>query len=451
MATYHANNSRTGYSTGSSINTANVSNLFQKWHIAVSAPISDQPIVDNGVVYWGDWSGHMHATSVSGKPLWSTFLGTASNPAACPYHLATQGIVSSPTVGTLNGRNLVWVGGGAGQLVALNASTGAIVWSTRLGKPPEYVTWTSPALYNGSIYEGVASFNDCPDIDGTFDRVDAATGAIQAVYHPRVPTGCVGVGIWSSPAPDPTNNSIYVSTGPAYQKSDLNKGCAAPDQDAILQLDPITLALKSIWQVPPSQQVFDGDFGASPMLFSATIDGTSHQLVGAENKNGIYYALDRDDLEAGPVWSYTAENATTIASKPCGGVNTISSSAWAGPGSAVVVAGIALKGSSCIGTLGALDPGTGQSEWQVPLQGAVLGAVTEAPGLVAVGAGSRVDVLSSATGKLLFSYKERAKAIKKGGIYGAPVGWFWGPLSIAGNSLYASNQDGHLRAFSLSS
>lgn len=57
-------------------------------------------------------------------------------------------------------------------------------------------------------------------------------------------------------------------------------------------------------------------------------------------------------------------------------------------------------------------------------------------------------MLSSLTGKLLFSYTEREGRGTSKGIFGAPVGWFWGPPTIAGNALYASNQDGHLRAFS---
>src|ERR1700722_413183 len=244
LSTYHANNSRTGYSTGSSITAANASTLSQKWRLSVTAPISDQSIVDNGVIYWGDWRGKMHATSLSGGSLWSTPLGTASKPASCPFHLATQGIVSSATVGTIHGHNLVWVGGGAGQLVALNASTGKVVWSTRLGTPPEYVTWTSPALYHGSIYEGVASWNDCPVVNGSFDRVNATTGAIQAVTHLSQTANCIGPGIWSSPAVDSTSNSIYVSTSNANVRSNLSDTCESPDQDAILQLDATTLAVK---------------------------------------------------------------------------------------------------------------------------------------------------------------------------------------------------------------
>jgi polyvinyl alcohol dehydrogenase (cytochrome) len=448
LATYHADNSRTGYSTNASITPADAPSLSQKWHVAVGAPISDQAIVDDGVIYWGDWTGHMHATDLSGGADWSTALGTASKPAGCPFKLATQGIVSSATVGTIDGQNLVWVGGGAGQLVALNASTGRVVWSTPLGAAPEYVTWTSPALFDGSIYEGVASFNDCPVVNGSFDRVDAATGAIQAISHLAQTANCIGPGIWSSPAIDPSNNSVYVSTSNANLRSNLSATCQSPDQEAVLQLDATTLAVKSVWAVPVSQQAADSDFGASPMIFNAPINGASTPLVGLENKNGIYYALNRDDLAAGPVWSYVAENSAALNSSTCEDVNTISSSAWAGPGAPVMVAGIARSGSSCIGTLAALNPSTGQPEWTVPLHGPVLGAVTEVPGLVVVGAGSEVEVVSSSNGATLFTYAE-APEVKHGkALYGAPVDWFWGPPTIVGNALYAANQDGTFRAFS---
>jgi len=453
LATYHGDDARTGYTVDSSITASNASQLAQRWSIAVSASLSDQPIVDDGVVYWGDWNGEMHATTVSGKALWSTFIGTAPKPKVCPYKLATQGVVSTPTVGTIHSQNVVWVGGGAGQVLALNASTGAIVWSTLLGTPPEHEVWSSPLLYNGSIYIGVASWNDCPVVNGAFFRVDAATGAIQAVTHLDQSPKCIGPGVWSSASVDPTTNSVYVTTSNANLKSNPSATCQTPEQEAILKLNAKTLATQSVWALPESQQVGDSDFGASPMLFSAPIGGVQEQLVGAENKNGVYYALDRTNLGAGPVWSYTAENATLdqgagSITDACVDVNTISSSAWTGPSSPVVVAGLAQSGRSCIGTLAALNPSTGQVEWQTPLQGDIEGAVTEAPGIVAVGAGPTVDLLSSATGKVLFSYTEANKSPPKGVIYGAPTGEFWAPPTIAGKTLYAANQDGHLRAFS---
>jgi outer membrane protein assembly factor BamB len=189
------------------------------------------------------------------------------------------------------------------------------------------------------------------------------------------------------------------------------------------------------------------------MLFSATIGGVNRQLVGVVNKNGVYYVFDRTNLAAGPVWSYTAEAASLAEAagsltSACVDVNTISTSAWAGPGSPVMVAGLAQKGRSCIGTLAALNSSTGQVEWQTPLPGSIEGAVTEVPGIVAVGAGPTVVLLSSASGQVLFSYREAKPRTPKGVLYGAPTGEFWAPPTIAGNTLYVANQDGSLRAFS---
>ncbi len=448
-ATYDGSNSRTGYTTDTSITPANVGGLTQRWRISVSAPISGQPIVNDGVVYWGDWNGNMHATSLSsGKALWSTSLGRTSKPPGCIYGLATLGVASTATVGTLNGRRVLWVGGGAGQLVALNASNGSIIWRTQLRTEPGDSIWSSPALYKGSIYVGVASFQGCPDHFGRIVRVNAATGALQKAinFASLLPAKCQGPGAWSSPSVDPTQNSVFIDTS--------NDLCESRYQDAILELDPSTLAMKSIWQVPENQHPADSDMGASPMLFTATIDGVQRQLVGAENKNGVYYVLDRNNLAAGPVWQYQVESPATFSvglsvfSQNCN--NTISTSSWAGNGSPIMVAGVSLNasGKGCIGTMTALNPATGQAIWRVSLEGGIEGAVTQIPGLVVVGAGRDFDVLSSTTGTTLFSYTEPPlKNRKDTGLFGAPTYWFWAPPTVSGNTILVANQDGTLRAF----
>ena len=110
-----------------------------------------------------------------------------------------------------------------------------------------------------------------------------------------------------------------MGTGPTYQKSNLSKPCFTPDEQAIIQLNPSTLSLKSRWALPKTQAGFDLDFGATPTLFSATTaNGVSEPLVGAENKNGVYYAFDRQDLSAGPVWVYQAETTAVLNGTPCG-------------------------------------------------------------------------------------------------------------------------------------
>ena len=127
--------------------------------------------------------------------------------------------------------------------------------------------------------------------------------------------------------------------------------------------------------------------------------------------------------------------------------NTLSTSGWAGANAPVVVAGVSLSGSTCIGTITALDPATGQLEWQVPLSGGIEGAVTEVPGLVLVGAGRDFDVLSSSNGATLFSFTEPLPTSGDTGLYGAPKYWFWGPPTVSGSTVLVANQDGNLRAF----
>jgi outer membrane protein assembly factor BamB len=440
--TYHGNVSRTGYTNDTLINAQNAAELHQTWHASASAPISAQPIVDDGVVYWGDWKGFMHATTLSGKALWSTSLGITPKPPGCPFNLAAQGILSTPTIGMIGGRRVLWVGGGHAQMVALNASSGKIVWQTPLGTEPGSSIWSSPAYYDGSIYAGLASFQGCPQEFGRIVRLNAATGAPQAAlnFQSIVPAKCHGPGMWSSPAIDPAEGAVFIGTS--------NDICHSQYQDAIAKLNASTLDITSIWQVPPSQHPPDSDFGASPMLFSADIGGVNRQLVGAVNKNGVYYALDRGNLAAGPVWTYTAAKATALASQACGNIDAISSSTWAGPASPVMVAGLAERGSKCIGTVAALNPSNGQTEWQTPLPGSVEGALTEVPGIVAVGAGPTVELLSSSTGRVLFSFRESTKPPPKGVIFGAPAGEFWAPPTIAGNTLYMANEDGSFRAWS---
>ena len=439
--TYHGNLARTGYTTNTSINGQNAAQLLQSWHVSATASTSAQPIVDGGNVFWGDWNGFIHATTVAGKALWSRSLGTTPRPPGCIYNLARQGILSTPTMGTIGRRRVLWAGGGRGQMVALNASNGQIIWQTDLRTGPGSSIWSSPAYYDGSIYVGLASFQGCPPVFGKVVRLNAATGAIQATlnFSSLVPAKCRELGVWSSPAVDPAENAIFIGTS--------NDFCGSRLQDAILKLNASNLRISSLWQVPASQHPADSDFGATPMLFTATIGARTCQLVGAVNKNGVYYVLDRDDLAAGPVWTYSAESAKTLASRGCGGVNTISSSAWAGAGSPVMVAGLSASGSSCMGSLAAINPSTGQPEWQISLPGSVEGAVTEVPGVVAVGAGSTVDLIASSSGQVLFSFTEPSKRVPKGLYFGAPTGEFWAPPTIVGNSLYVANQDGSFRAF----
>ena len=71
----------------------------------------------------------------------------------------------------------------ARQMVALDVSSGKVVWQTPLGTEPGSSIWSSPAYYKGSIYVGLASFQGCPQEFGRIVRLNAATGALQAALN----------------------------------------------------------------------------------------------------------------------------------------------------------------------------------------------------------------------------------------------------------------------------
>src|SRR6266571_4850727 len=197
-------------------------------------------------------------------------------------------------------RFMVYVTAADGYLYALNAADGALKWRSVVAIPSttvnDYYNWGSPTVVNGRIYMGVSSECDSPLVMGGLKAYDQATGKLLAFYQTN-PGGSTGPSIWSSAAGRPSATSVYVTTG---------NGPAGSDAISVVRLDAATLAKRGSWQVPNSEHGSDSDFGGSPTFFSATLAGVYTPLVGACNKNGVYYALRRGNLAAGPVWSFMA-------------------------------------------------------------------------------------------------------------------------------------------------
>jgi len=436
--TYLNGISRSGFNSAeTSITATTASSLELMWSVqstgCTGSPadsptvISNQPIVVNelGSVFWGSWDGCEHATSLSGAPIWATYIGENNAPNCDP---SPVGVASTATYAIIDGGQtpVVLVGGGNANFYALNAETGAVVWETSLGTPPNVFIWSSPALYDGSVYIGVSSFGDCPLVQGKLVQLNANNGAVQHVFD-VVPNGCVGGSIWSSPTINSAAGTIYVTTGNGGK---CNK--AEPYGYAIVELSASTLAVLGHWQVPKSQRVGDSDFGSSPTLFQAKVGGITKEYVGASNKNGFYYAWEQGDLGAGPVWKLRV--ATGGSCPQCGG-GSISPSAW--DGSSVYAAGgnTAINSVSCQGSLRSLNPATGKPNWNLCVAGGpVLGPVTGVPGVLVIGAGTELMAVSSATGAILWSFTT-----------GGSV--FYGGASISDGVLYIGDTGGNLYAF----
>ena len=148
-------------------------------------------------------------------------------------------------------------------------------------------------LANNNIYIATASFGDCPLTRDNMVESTPTPGPSSTRTRPWPPV------VWAAdqrlPAADPADGSVYVTIGTL-----LTAGCTGgePLSEAIVKFSS-SLSLLSSWQIPADQQIGDSDFVATPTLFTATINGAARSLVGAANKNGIFYALDRTNLAAG--------------------------------------------------------------------------------------------------------------------------------------------------------
>jgi len=426
--TLNANNARTGFNGLQAILTpANAASLHQTWSNSGSGSIVDEPVVANGLIYYGSQHGDVSALDLNGSLVWTTFVGQTTS--TCPTGgTASAGAANTPTVLNPGPGSSVVVAGGDGFMYSLDAFTGAVRWRTQLAVAPAGFLWSSPAVFNGSVYEGIASLQDCPLVRGGVARLDLTTGLVQNVNW-MAPKGCLGATIWSSPAIDEATGLVYLTTG--------NPGTCAQAEtaaQAIVAVRASDLVTVDSWQIPPTEPTCpDCDFGATPILFSATIGGRQTFLVGAANKNGVYYALDRTNLAAGPLWKRTIARA---GEDPLNGDGSISGSAFDGFNLYVAGGATTVSGKSCKGSVRSVDPSSGIPHWVDCAPFPILASLSATPGVVIASAGPFFGVVSSSTGAVLFSYKNTNAQSA-----------FLGGTSISEGVLYMGGGDGVLRAF----
>jgi outer membrane protein assembly factor BamB len=405
-----------------SISPSNLSAVEPVWRWLVppspntgSTQLFGTPVVRDGVVYIGAADGEFYAVDEATRAvLWSQFLGLELPHTCSPQ---AQGIMSTATITTDpgTGKLAVYVNAPDGYLYALDAQTGSVIWRSIVGIPSttqnDYFAWGSPLVVNGNVYVGIASDCDNPLVQAGLLAFNQSTGTQIARWN-ALPGTDTGASIWSTPAALP-DGSIIVGTGNAQGKAQPLYG------ESIVRLDGTTLSVLDAWQVSSAEQSFDGDFGASPTVFIASIHGVSTQMVGACNKNGLYYALQANNLAAGPVWEQRITQAYVGGSAECAAAAIWDGSRLIeGGGDSTKINGVTYQGS-----VQALDPATGTPIWQTGLPGEVVGSPTEdGNGVVAaqIWASSTgnygVYLLSASTGAILGHIK-----LSKSPIFAQPV------------------------------
>jgi len=363
-----------------------VSGLAVAWEKPLPKGATSTPAVANGVTYFGDWSGVLHAVKVQdGSELWSANLGT-------------MGVVhSSPAVEG----DAVYVAG-RNTVAAIDRTTGAVRWTIVADDHPDVLLDSSPIVFGNRVLIGVASnelLTEKTDYTfrGSIVAFDRASGAQlwKTWVSQNDMTSGAGVSVWSSATIDAMRNRLYVGTGQGYEKP------ASPLSDSLLALDLSTGAIvwknqytaNDFYTVPAEGPGPDYDVGATPALFR----GAGRDLVGVGSKAGIYKAVDRDSGEV--VWKVELPSGSAVggcmaSSAVTSKVVYVNSNQWIdGP----------IPSPDDTSTTYALSADTGAILWKRKLTAPVFGALTVANGVVYQGLiDHKLVALDARTGRELW-------------------------------------------------
>jgi polyvinyl alcohol dehydrogenase (cytochrome) len=301
------------------LSASDVPRLKLKWAFGFPGDLQSnaQATIAGGRVFVGSPSGKVYSlNAATGCIYWFFDTGGA----------AVRSAVSIGQIATPSGsRHAAFFGDGAANAYALDASTGILIWKTKVEDFPVSRITGSPTFHRGRLYVPVASAEEgsganpkyeCCRFRGSVVALDAQTGkAIWKTYTiPEEPIqrqknssgaqqwGPSGAPVWSSPAIDERRDALYVTTGNNYSDppSHMSDSFLALDLKTgrVLWSKQMTEsdAYTSACRLPdktncPSSNGPDFDFSASPMLVSLS---NGRRALVAGQKSGIVHAVDPD-------------------------------------------------------------------------------------------------------------------------------------------------------------
>ena len=304
---------------------SDLSRLTLKWAFGFpdAASAWAQPTIAGGRVFVGSQNGTVFSLDAATGCIQWTFT-------------ANGGVRTAITIGKTGGRTVAYFGDTAANAYALDAGTGKQIWIRKVDDHPLARVTGSPALFEDRLYVPVSSYEEsqgadpnyaCCTFRGNVNALDAKTGAViwKTYMVADMPTprgkssagvqlwGPSGSAIWSPPTIDPKRRLLYVATGNTYS------GPPQPSSDALVAVDLKTGAITWTKQATPSDIYITGcgrsanpncpetngpdvDFGSPPIL---TTTAAGRDLIVIGQKSGVGWAFD-PDKNGEVVWQYRA-------------------------------------------------------------------------------------------------------------------------------------------------
>ncbi|MDO8210589.1 PQQ-binding-like beta-propeller repeat protein [Conexibacter sp. CPCC 206217] len=177
------------------------------------------------------------------------------------------------------------------QLIALRASDGRELWTTRVADPRSGAIGTSPPTYwQGRLIVGSGG-SDVLRTRGFVAAFDAHDGRRLWRFW-TVAANRGGGRVWMPPTVDPRSGIVYAGTGnpsPALRGED-RRGCEEW-VSGMVALDARDGTLR--WGAHEvCDDVWDYDGGQPPLVYDARVGGRTVRAVGHANKSGTYWIRD---------------------------------------------------------------------------------------------------------------------------------------------------------------
>jgi len=167
------------------ISPANVGQLVARWVFTAGSDVSATPTVAGNTVYFPDWAGNLYAVRAdTGKLLWSRAISTYNGRPGSISRVSPAIYQDQLIIGDNMAASVAHNGA---HVMAIDRSSGALRWITQVDAHPAAIITGSP-VFNGSlVYVGVSSNEEglatnaaypCCTFRGSMVALDAATGAI---------------------------------------------------------------------------------------------------------------------------------------------------------------------------------------------------------------------------------------------------------------------------------
>jgi len=454
------------------LTAADVPRLKLKWAFGFEGITTArvQPALAGGKLFVASDNAELHALDPrTGCAFW-TFkadFGVRSALTVAPYRNAGQVAYA------------VFFGDQRANAYAVDTITGKLIWKRKVDEYPTAAITGAPTIQDGKVFVPVQGLQEegsggrgqtpCCRFRGNLTALNADTGAViwktYTVDEPKVrgtntrsgqeAYGPAGGAIWSSPTVDMRRRTVYVSTGNAYADP------PQPLTDAIIAMDIDTGKVKWSYQATandnwlggcgarnggnpgcPETQGPDFDFSASPLL--ATVG--NRQLLVTPQKSGMAHALDPDTGDV--VWKYRFGQGSGLGGQ------------WGAAADAQnVYFGVGDGQSQNPGGIRAVKLTTGEQIWSVPgpnprlcagqqrCSSAQGGAVTLIPGAVIAGShDGGLRAYSTTDGSVLWQFDTNKEFTTVNGVKATGASIDGSPLIVADGMIFVNSGYGGIAA-----